>query len=179
MGMYAGTKTHLHPVQLRVVVGLGQTGEHKVIRVLQEWACAEAGWCEHGRVQGSGRLVGVLCCMGVRRGLRMGVRGGRWRRGRRRWQVFASLVDDAQLHDGRRVDWSTIGCQPASASERPQSMACSTPTHKIKNKKQTRRKWKTRKKNIGRDIPPTPHILACFGCCRMQRSYSREPSMVV
>jgi hypothetical protein len=57
--------------------------------------------------------VGVLCCMGVRRGLRMGVRGGRWRRGRRRWQVFASLVDDAQLHDGRRVDWSTIGADTA------------------------------------------------------------------
>jgi len=45
----------------------------------------------------------------------MGVRGLLWLvvlgRRRRRWrgEILAGLVDDAQLYDGRRVDWSTIG----------------------------------------------------------------------
>ena len=51
-------RTHLHPVQLCVIVGLGETGEHKVIRVLEEWTRAEASWSEHGSVQGAGGLVG-------------------------------------------------------------------------------------------------------------------------
>ena len=71
-------RTHLHPVQLCVIVGLGETGEHKVIRVLQEWTCAEAGWGEHGSVQGAGRLV--LLCMWVGGWLLM-VLGGRRGRG--------------------------------------------------------------------------------------------------
>lgn len=65
-------------MQLGVVVGLGETGEHKVIRVLQEWSCAEAGWGEHGSVQWDGRLVGVLLRMWVRGWLLM-VLGGRRR----------------------------------------------------------------------------------------------------
>jgi hypothetical protein len=71
-------QTHLHPVQLGVVVRLGETGEHKVVRVLQERSCAEAGWGEHGSVQWAGRLMGVLLCMWVRSGLLM-VLGGRGR----------------------------------------------------------------------------------------------------
>lgn len=58
---------------------------------------------------------------------------------------------------------------PASqrVCERPHSMA----TRKKKKKKIEKNKKKRR------NAPPTPHILACFGCCRMQRSYSRDPSM--
>jgi hypothetical protein len=32
-----------------------------------------------------------------------------WWRGRWRWQVLAGFINDAQLNDGRRVDWATIG----------------------------------------------------------------------
>ena len=160
-------QTHLHPVQLRVVVRFRQTGKHEVIRVLQEGpAAAKAGGGEHRGVQGRGRLVGVRCGgMGVRR--RLLLVGRRGRRGR--WEVFAGLVDDAQLHDGRRVDWSSIGC--STKSERPQSMAFSTHSQQTKKKKKQFAEKQMKKKQIlGRDIPPTPHILACLGCCRMQRS---------
>jgi len=68
-------RTHLHPVQLGVVVGLGETGKHKVIRVLEEWTCSKAGWGEHGRIQGAGRVVGVLLCMWVGGRLLMVLRG--------------------------------------------------------------------------------------------------------
>jgi hypothetical protein len=74
--MYEGT--HFHPEQLSVIVGFGETSEHKVIRVLKEWTSAEAGWGEHGSVQGAGRVV--LLRMWVRRWLLM-VLGGRRRRG--------------------------------------------------------------------------------------------------
>jgi hypothetical protein len=33
----------------------------------------------------------------------------RWWRGRWRWQVLPGFINDAQLNDGRRVDWATIG----------------------------------------------------------------------
>jgi hypothetical protein len=122
-------KTHLHPVEFRIVVGLRKASEHEVVRVLEERAPAKAGWSEHGRVQGRGRLVRV----------RMGVRGLlllmvlRWRRRGRRRKILAGLVDDAQLYDGRRVDWSTIGC--GDYSERPQRMALHMQKRKRKPKK--------------------------------------------
>ncbi len=97
-------KTHLHPVQLRVIVGLSEAGKHEVVRVLEKRPRAEARWGEHGGVQGPGRVVGVT--MVVRCLLLMLGRGrGRRRRG---LEILAGLVGDAQLHDGRRVDWSTI-----------------------------------------------------------------------
>jgi hypothetical protein len=140
-------QTHLHPVQLGVVVGLGETGKHKVIRVLQERTCAKPGWGEHGSVQGAGRVVGVLLGMCMRGGLLM-VLGGR-RRGGWRWEVFTSLVDDAQLNDGRRVDWPSIGCQRASECERPHSMG-----HKKKKKME---KQKKTKQSTERRTPNTTH----------------------
>jgi hypothetical protein len=92
-------------VQLRVVVGLSEAGKHEVVRVLEEGPRAEARWGEHGGVQGPGRVVGVTM---VVRGLLLMLRRGRGRR--RRDLILAGLVGDAQLHDGRRVDWSTISC---------------------------------------------------------------------
>jgi hypothetical protein len=133
--------THLHPMQLRIIVWLGETGEHKVIRVLEEGACAEAGWGEHGSVQGSGRLV--LLRMWVRRWLLM-VLCGRRGRGRRRWEVFASLVDDAQLNDGWWVDWPSIGCQRARQCERPHSMATQKKNGEKKKKKEKKKREKTK-----------------------------------
>jgi hypothetical protein len=98
-------ETHLHPVQFSVVVGLRKTSKHEVVRVLEERTPAKAGWSEHRCVQGPGRLMCVS--MGMR-GLLLLVM---LRRRRRRWrgEILASLVDDSQLYDGRRVDWSTIG----------------------------------------------------------------------
>ena len=42
-----GTRTHLHPMQLRVVVGLGKARKHEIVRILKERAGTEAGWSEH------------------------------------------------------------------------------------------------------------------------------------
>jgi hypothetical protein len=176
-------QTHLHPVQLRVVVGLGEAGKHKIVRVLEERPSAESGRREHGRVQRPGRL------MGVRRRLllRLVMLRRRGRR-RRRWQIFAGLVNDAQLHDGWRVDWATIGwgCggqrrAHQSDTPRPQRMAFQRTHAKKKEKENTQQTYKikgrtNRRKN---NIPPTPHILACLGCCLTKRSYSRSPSIVV
>ena len=127
--------THLHPMQLRIIVGFGKAGKHKVIRILEERARAKACWSEHGRVQRARRLVGVR--MRVRWLLLVLLGWGRWGRG---WKVFSGLVNDAQLDNGRRVDWTAIGC--------------------------SFREWETRKKRKkGKKGPPTPHILACLGCC--------------
>lgn len=36
-----------------------------------------------------------------------------WRRRGRRWQIFSGFVNNAQLDDGGRVDWTTIGSDTA------------------------------------------------------------------
>lgn len=162
-------QAYLHPVQLGVVVGLGETGEHKVIRVLQERSCAKPGWGEHGSVQGAGRLVGVLLRMCMRGGLLMvlgGRRGGGWR-----WEVFTSFVDDAQLNDGRRVDWPSIGCERASECERPHSMA-------TKKKKKENGKWKMEKTKHRKTYPqhhtswPASAAVVCRDRTRGTRPWS-------
>ena len=99
------TGAHLHPMQLRIVVGLSEASKHEVIRILEERACAKACWSKHGGVQRTRRLVGMS--VGVRWLLVLLLR---WRRRRGRWQVFSCLVDNAQLDDGGWVDWTTIGC---------------------------------------------------------------------
>ena len=39
--------THLHPMQLRVVVGFGEAREHKIIWILEEGTRAKASRSEH------------------------------------------------------------------------------------------------------------------------------------
>jgi hypothetical protein len=135
-------------MQLRVVVGLGEAGKHKVIRILEERARAKACWSKHGGVQRTRRLVGM--CVGVRWLLVLLLR---WRRRGRRWQVFSCFVNDAELDDGGWVDRTTIGCCLVRVNKSPK-----------------------RKEEEGK-VPPTPHILACLGCCLTWSSYSREASM--
>jgi hypothetical protein len=42
-----GTGTHLHPMQFRVIVGLGEARKHEIVRILEEGARAEACRSEH------------------------------------------------------------------------------------------------------------------------------------
>ena len=84
-------------MQLRVVVRLSEAREHKIVWILQE-RLPEPGGREHRRVERG--LVGMA--------LRVLGRRGR-RRGRGRASVAPVVIDDAQLHDRRRVDGSTVG----------------------------------------------------------------------
>ena len=179
--MYAcGTQkegTHFHPMQLRVVVGFRKAGKHEVVRVLEERPSTESGGGEHGGVQGTRRVARVGMRVRRLRRLLMLRRGRRRRRGR---QV---LIDDAQLHDGRRVDGSTIGwglrsANPGDPNGWRWKKRKKKKTYNIKRETKRRRR-KKKKTHRWTGIPPTPHILACLGCCLTKRSYSRDPSIMV